>query len=79
MNKADLEFLVDWLSQTNTGNAQMRRLSDGSPQIRWDDGKYECSITVFPPGPDTEMLKTLSDNMNEVVWCGNIRFTRTNL
>jgi hypothetical protein len=81
MNDEDLRGILDLLAQSDTGNATAHTLDDGSgtPQIWWDDGKYLTSITVFPPGPDTEAIKAMTRTWNEVVWCGNIRFTRTRI
>ncbi len=73
----DIEYLIDWLSSSDTGTASPVNLGDGAHQIQWNDRGYKCSVTVFPPGPDTEEIKAMSKHMNEVVWLGNIRFTRT--
>jgi hypothetical protein len=81
MNEEDregLEWLLDLLAQSDTGNATAHTLPNGGPpQIKWDDGKYTTSITVFPPGPDTEEVKHFSRYNNDIAWVGNIRFTRT--
>jgi hypothetical protein len=74
----DIEYILDLLAQSDTSNATAHTLPDGGPpQIKWGDGKFTVSITVFPPGPDTEIMKDLSRSINEVAWVGNIRFTRT--
>lgn len=77
-DREQIEWMLDLLAQSDTGNATAHTLpDDGPPQIKWDEGKYTTSITVFRPGPDCEMMKDLSRSMNEVCWIGNIRITRT--